>query len=89
MSKYRNTVFYDYQSRFLVNFSSNYRYRLVSKIPFPDHIFFKISKYRFALYPHFPFTGKCYATHKSIFHLEQVMWKIELNTNNLFRCFKR
>ena len=46
MSKYRNTVFYDYQSRFLVIFSSNYRHRLVLNVPFPDHIFSKISNYR-------------------------------------------
>ena len=46
MSKYRHTVFYDFKSRFLVIFSSNYRHRLVLKIPFPDHIFPKISKYR-------------------------------------------
>ena len=46
MSKSRNTVFYDDQSRFLVIFSSNYRLRVVLKIPFPDHIFPKMSKYR-------------------------------------------
>ena len=46
MSKYRNSVFHDYQSLFLVIFSSNYRHRLVLKIPFADHIFSKISKYR-------------------------------------------
>ena len=38
MSKYQNNVFYDYQCWYLV-FSSNYRHRLVLKIPFPDHIF--------------------------------------------------
>ena len=41
MSWYRNAVFYDYQSRFLLIFSSNYRHRLVMKIPFIDHIFFQ------------------------------------------------
>ena len=46
MSKYRNTVFYDYQYRFPVIFSSNYGHRLVLKLPFPDHVFSKISKYR-------------------------------------------
>ena len=46
MSKYRNTVFYDYQSRFPVIFSGNYGHRLVLKLPFPDHVFSKISKYR-------------------------------------------
>ena len=60
MSKYRNTVFYDYQSRFPVIFSSNYGHRLVLKLPFPDHVFFKISKYRIEnLYC--PSTGKHYA----------------------------
>ena len=39
MSNYRNTVFYDYQSRFLVIFSSNYWHRLVLKLPLPNHIF--------------------------------------------------
>ena len=60
MSKYRNTVFYDFKSRFLVIFCSNYRHRLVLKIPFPDHIFPKISKYRTENL-HFPSTGKYYA----------------------------
>ena len=46
MSKYRNTVLYDFKSPVLVIFSSDYRHRLVLKIPFPNHIFFKISKYR-------------------------------------------
>ena len=60
MSKYRNTVFYDYQSRFPVIFSSNYGHRLVLKLPFPDHVFSKISKYRIEnLYC--PSTGKYYA----------------------------
>ena len=45
MSKYRNTAFYDFKCRFLVIFVSNYRHLLVLKIPFPDHIFTKISKY--------------------------------------------
>ena len=39
MFNYRNTVFYDYQSSFLVIFSSNYRYRLELKLPFPNHVF--------------------------------------------------
>ena len=45
ISKYRNTAYYDFESRFLAIFSSNYRHRLVLKIPFPDDIFPKISKY--------------------------------------------
>ena len=45
MSKYRNTIYYDFKSRFLVIFSFNYQHRLVLKIPFPDHIFPKISKF--------------------------------------------
>ena len=45
MSKYENTVFYDFKSRFLVIFFCNSRHRLVLKIPFPNHIFPKISKY--------------------------------------------
>ena len=57
MSKYRNTVYYDFKSRFLAIFSSNYRHRLVLKIPFSDHIFSKISKYRTEKF-HFPSTGK-------------------------------
>ena len=57
MSKYRSTVFYDFKFRNLVIFSSNYRHRLVLKIPFPDHIFLKISKYR-TQNLHFPSTGK-------------------------------
>ena len=57
ISKYR---FYDYQSRFPVIFSSNYGYCLVLKLPFPDHVFSKISKYRIEnLYC--PSTGKYYA----------------------------
>ena len=46
MPKYQNTVYYDIKSWVLVIFSSNYRHRLVLKIPFPDHIFLKTSKYR-------------------------------------------
>ena len=60
MFKYRNTVCYDFKSRFLVIFSRNYRHHLVLKIPFPDHIFPKISKYRTENL-HFPSTGKYYA----------------------------
>ena len=60
MSKYRNTVFYDYQSRFLVIFSSNDRHRLALKIPFLDHIFSKNSKY-WTKNLYFPSTGKYYA----------------------------
>ena len=60
MSKYRNTFFWNYQSRFLVIFSSNYRHHLVLKIPFPDHIFPKISKYRTENF-YCPSTSKCYA----------------------------
>ena len=43
MFKYQNTVYYGFKSRFLVISSSNYRHRLVLEIPFPDHIFPKIS----------------------------------------------
>ena len=43
MFKYQNTVYYGFKSRFFVIFSSNYRHGLVLKIPFPDHIFPKIS----------------------------------------------
>ena len=56
----RNTVYYDFKSRFLVIFSSNYQHRLVLEIPIPDHIFLKISKYRTENL-HFPSTGKHYA----------------------------
>ena len=56
MSEYRNTVFYDFKSRFLAVFSSYYRHHLVLKIPFSDHIFPKILKYRL----HFPSIGKYY-----------------------------
>ena len=59
MSKYRNTVFYDYQSWFLDIFSSNYRHRLVLKVPFPNHSFPKISKHR-TENRYFPSTGKYY-----------------------------
>ena len=65
MSKYRNTVFYDFKSRFLVIFSSNYRHVLVLKIPFPDHIFPKISKYHTENL-HFTSTGK-YSGHQKVF----------------------
>ena len=60
ISKYRNTVFYDFKSRFLVIFLSNYWHRLVLEIPFPDHIFPKISNYRSENLK-FPSTGKYYA----------------------------
>ena len=60
MSKYRNTVFYDFKSQFLVIFLSNYWHRLVLEIPFLNHIFPKISKYRTENL-HFPSTGKYYA----------------------------
>ena len=60
MSKYRNTIYYDFKSRFLTIFSSNYQHRLLLKIPFPDHIFSKISKYRTENL-HFSSTGKYYA----------------------------
>ena len=60
MSKYRNTVYYDFKSRFLAIFSSNYHHRLLLKIPFPDHTFSKISKYRTENL-HFSSTGKYYA----------------------------
>ena len=45
-------------------FSSKYRHRLVLKIPFLDHIFSKISKYRTENL-HFPSTGKYYAPFKN------------------------
>ena len=60
MSKYQNAIYYDFKSRFLVIFSSNYRHRLVLKMPFPDHVFPKISKYPTENL-HFPSTGKYYA----------------------------
>ena len=59
MSKYQNTIFYDFKSRFLVIFFSNYRHRLGLKIPFPDHIFAKILQYRTENL-HFLFTSKYY-----------------------------
>ena len=59
MSKYRNAIFYDFKSRFLVIFFSNYLHRLVLEIPFPNHIFPKTSKYRIENL-HFPSTGKYY-----------------------------
>ena len=72
MYRYRNTVFYDFKSRFIAIFSSTCRHRLVLKIPFPDHIFPKILKYRTGNL-HFPSTGKYYAPPsngclKSLFH---------------------
>ena len=63
MSKYRNTVLYDFKSRFLFIFSSNYQHRIVLKIPFPNHIFPKISKYS-TKNLHFSFIGKCDAASK-------------------------
>ena len=60
MSKYRNTFYEDFKPQFLVIFSRNYRHRVVLKIPFPDQIFPKISKYRTENL-HFPSTGKYYA----------------------------
>ena len=55
-----DTVYYDFKSRFLVIFSSNYWHRLVLKILFADHIFLKISKYRTENI-HFRFTGEYFA----------------------------
>ena len=52
--------YYDFESRFLVIFSSNYWHRQVLKIPFPDHIFLKISKYHTENL-HFLSTEKYYA----------------------------
>ena len=65
MSKYRNTVYYDFKSQFLVILSGNYQNRLVLKIAFPDHIFLKISKYCTENL-HFLSTGKYYAPHETI-----------------------
>ena len=83
MSKYRNTVFYDFKSRFLVIFSSNYQHRLLLKIPFPDHIFPKISKYRTENL-HFPSTSKYYATPYRPPHLKvfiMVLQKLDVRFN--------
>ena len=44
MSKYRNAIYYDFKSLYLVIFYRDYRHRLVLKIPFPDNNFPKISK---------------------------------------------
>ena len=66
MSKHRNTVYYDFKFQLLIIFSSNSRYRLVLRIPFPGHIFPKILKYR-AENLHFSSTGKYYAPHKKLF----------------------
>ena len=61
MSTYRNTAFYDFKSRFLFFFfPSNYRHRLVWKIPFFDHFFLKILKYCTENLL-FPSTSKYYA----------------------------
>ena len=49
MSRYRNIIFYDFKFQFLVIFFSSYLHRLVFKIPFPDHIFPKISNFIFCL----------------------------------------
>ena len=59
MPKYSNTVFYDFKFRFLVVFSSKYRHRPALKIPFPDHIFPKILRYRTENL-HFLSNGKYY-----------------------------
>ena len=68
MSKYRNIVFDDFKSRFLANFFSNYRHRLVLEIPFLNHIFLKTSKYRTENL-HFPSTGKYYVLSVSCIEL--------------------
>ena len=59
VSKYQNTVYYDFKSRLIAIFSSNYWHRLVLKIPFPNHIFSKILKYRTES-PYFLSTDKYY-----------------------------
>ena len=59
MSNYRNTVFYDFKSQFLVIFPNNYRHRLVLEIQLPEHILPKTSKNRTENL-HFPSTGKYY-----------------------------
>ena len=68
MSKYRNIVFDDFKSRFLANFFSNYRHRLVLEIPFLNHIFLKTSKYRTENL-HFPSTAKYYVLSLSCIEL--------------------
>ena len=78
MSTYRNTVFYDFKSQFLVIFFSNYRNRLVLEIPFPDHSFPKISKYRTENL-HFLSTGKYYAPHIN-FKKTKFFWNKTYNT---------
>ena len=60
MFKYRNTLYYDFKSWFLIIFSSNYQHRLVLEIPFPDDIFPKISKHHTENL-NFPSTSKYYA----------------------------
>ena len=93
MPKYQNTVFDDYQSRFLVIFSSNYRHRLELKIPFRDHIFSIISKHRTENL-HFPSTCKYYTLflcdkiwpknflfyHKTCFSRKQGLYLFYYNT---------
>ena len=44
MSKYRDAIYYDFKSRYLVILYCDYWHNLVLKIPFPDHIFSKILK---------------------------------------------
>ena len=62
--KYRNTVYYDFKSQFLVIFSSIYRHRLVLEIPFSDHIFPNVSKHCTENLQ-FSSTGKYYALYHS------------------------
>ena len=68
ISKYRNTVFLISNLYFSLFFFSNYRHRLVLKIPFPHHAFPKISKYRTENL-HFLSTGKYYAPPQSYINL--------------------
>ena len=72
MSKYRNTVFDDFKSRFLVVFFfCSYRHRLVLETPYPDHISPKISKYRTENL-HFLSTSKDYVPPRISIHWNSV-----------------
>ena len=81
MSEYRNTVFHNYQSWFLVILSSNYRYHLVLKILFPDHIFPKILKY-YTENLYFPSSGKYYTPPLFISSSKWLTWSFNWLTSN-------